>query len=1191
MACCCDFRRKLVCNRSERQQQLPFSSTEKMTRFESLNHAPAETRKVLRERYERNLRAQRQQRAPTQAERVFDDELVLKLFQNLIVLSNNAPGLARQFYEEASEHAQGAPTLDELIAEGWIASGWKCLSVPFDVARAATNENNSRLAPFVAWLNVRHDSKYRIRNLSDADEQLVALAESVVNETVPPSHVVCRTPTWVAARLWDRDNRHHTGDADFLFDWLCVWEMLGYPKVVPSEAWDEDARNHFINAALAVLENDANPLSWSDYRHRGILQLAHARQVESDRLASSLPEVPATLVSRAVWLVDNQMERLRYENGSWNHAAGLVSLLLAEVEYADNAPAPHPIAKRVLDLALKHPEVLSTVLFGVEQRPSLIADMTLKPETAALACLLVSRWRVMSGAWDRALTLLDSEAARTEAFTDALSVMCHHAKSGCLAPPEVAALLHELHANALQDDDVEPTGNTMLAALRSELVGLQRAFLISMHDALVNGDFETDVGSPAFSAALDVVDAGQLISDVNCLPLVGAYIRSIREPNYRLSTARISPDGAAVLYDMCQQLDQTTQREFLFPVDIGARLSSITSDENSYTVKEDLARALRAHMRVLARAVIGQRDKIPQELIDALADTVYSGAFANCEKGRVAAFAVRFERPPTGRACESGLAEDFGRALSCLSDADGARLLKEILSIDEPAFLAQLCRLAPPTMQSVIRERIRDLAPRRAGNAWYLTDIQFRIDELLAAGEYSAAKAYMDSMPEPRSALANQFELVRLRHRLQFALAVKDWEALENTTVPPETSRVNIDAARDTLLFYRAVAQFTKERGDIESAEGVFAQLHQRHRGVPEYGFNLFAAKLARLVGDEPFARLQGENLLRARTLLGEALQMEATYDLAKSNADSYLTNKALLLLAIGQTRQAEEVLRGIFLTRMTDRVAAYLAVAFARLGKSPDALATLDAAEKSLGASDVMDAARAHVLDDSAVAGPPIRVAETDSLDVAGLERAVYRIDCRDDSALKYSEGSAFLMNGLGIVTCDHVVQRPMEEHDVEPQGYFGVHGGRIFLQDRLMQDVCELEIVWSSPIPDVALLRPKAQLPEKCLHLDVSELTIETGVPVQLCGFPNHSAGKTLSRYGTSIANSYNEKTYLHYEIAQNIRKGNSGGPVLDEANRLVGIAKEGSTQAGGNDAVVSIMEVQRLNKMFTVTPWKPS
>jgi S1-C subfamily serine protease len=1161
-----------------------------MTRFESFNHAPGETRKLLRERYERNLGVSRQQRAPAQVEQVFEDELVLKLFQNLAIRSYDVPASARQFYEEAIKDTNGAPTLDELMDEGWVACGWQCMSVPFDVARAATTQNADRLAPFIAWLNIRYSSQYQFHAPPDADGRLIALAESIVDQKIPPPHVICVTPTWVAARMWDRDERHHTGNADFLFDWLRVWESLNYPRLVPSEVWGEDARNHFTISALAVLEYDAKPLSWTDYRRRGILQTAHARHVDSSQAASSFPDIPRAFASKAEWLVHAQMERLRYENGAWSHAANLVSLLLAEVHYSDNAPVPHPIANRLLDLALEHPEVLSTVLFWVEQKPVLLADMTLKPETAALACLLISKWRVTAGVWDRRLTVRDSEAARAEAFIDALSVTCHHAKSGRLESPEIAALLHGLHATASQADDMGVLDSSMLAALRSELVGFSGEFLLSIYDALLGGEYDTEAGLPAFSAALDVIDAGQLVSDVDCLPLVTAYIQSIREDNYRLSTSRIGPDSAAILFDMSRRLDEAKQREFLVPLDIGNRLSSISSDENSYIVKDNLVRALRAHMRILARAIIGQRDVIPPALVDALVEAVYSGAFANFERGRVEAFAVRFERPPTGRANDSGLAVDFGHVLSRLDDTDGTRLLKEILSIDEPAFLAQLCRLAPLAMRPQIQERIRHLPPRRAGAARYLTDFQFRIDELLTAGEYDTAKAYMDSMPEPRQQLAGQFAVVQLRHRLQLALSTRDWKTLESTDIPPEIPQVNKDAARDTILLYQAAAQFSKERGDIQLAEQVFAQLHERHRGVPEYAFNLFAAKLARLIENKPFSRLQGQQLVRAKALLVEAEQMEAAYDVVKPYAESYLTNKAILLLVIGHTSQAEKVLRGLFMAQATDRIAAYLSVALARLGRTRDALSILDEAEESLGASDVIMSAKAHVTEGQEVPGLSIQLADSDSLDVIDLERAVYRIYCEDRDAMKFSEGSGFLMSGLGIITCDHVVQRPIEEHDAGPQGYFGVNGGEIFLQNRLLQNVCELEIVWSSEVPDIALLRPKGQLPENSWHLEASELTIETGAPVRLCGFPNHSAGKTLSRYGTSIVNQYNDRTYLHYEIAQNIRKGNSGGPVLDEANRLIGIAKEGSTQGGGNDAVVSITEVGKLHSLYAVTAWEP-
>ncbi|MBO7825943.1 hypothetical protein [Burkholderia pseudomallei] len=953
-----------------------------MARFESLKHVPAETRTVLRERFSRNLQGYRDARAPTQAERVFDDELVLKLFQHLKIARNDTPERASELYDELRKTDPGALSIQELVADGWVACGWRCLNIPGDVGRAIVKEGTGKFATFAAWRKMLYESDYRLRTISDGNPDLVELAESVASGARLPTDIACHTPTRVAARLWDRDERHHTGSPDFLFEWLQAWELLNPSELIPSDVWREDARKHFEMAALAVLENDARPLSWNEYRQRGVLQLARARGGDNARFASFLPPVPKTLVARAVWLVDNRMEFIRFENGAWRHAASLITLLLTEVEHCEHARAPHPVASRVLDLAMNYPEVLSSLLFFVDQRPSLLADMALKPETSALACLLISKWRVAFGAWDRQLTVRDNETARSEAFIDALSVMCHHAQSGRLEPAEVAALLYQLHVSVAYDDDASSTGNVTLAALRSELVGFSRSVLVSIFNALVCGDYETEVGLPAFSAALDLVEVGQLIPDIDCSRLVGAYVESIGKQSYLLSATRISPDGAAMLFEMSEKLGGQTQQEFLYPLDVSERLaSSVASDENQFAVEQELARTLRVHMRVLARAVIGQRDCVPPPLVAALAEAISLGAVADSDKGRIAAFSARYERPPTGPAREAGLAEDFGRALRCVPDTDGERLLKEILEIGEPAFLAQLCGSVPLAMQSAIRERIRQLVPSEADNAWFFTDLHFRIDELIAIGEYITAEAYIACEPEPPKPLAGRFALVRLRHRLQLALATKDWLALEKATIPPDLQQADTNAARDTILFYRAVAQFTKEGGDIAIAEHAFAALHGQHRGVPEYGFNLFAAKLGRLVRNHPFASLRGQDLARARELVLEAEQMESAYDLTKPNADSYLGNKAILLFVLGRTREAAELLRGIFLTRMTDRIGAYLSVALARLGRMRDALATLDVAEESLGTSDLLRMARAHLTEGR----PVVRVSLFYAVDADG--------------------------------------------------------------------------------------------------------------------------------------------------------------------------------------------------------------
>lgn len=970
-----------------------------MTRFESLRYAPAETRKVLRERFARNLLSYCPPQTPTTAERVFDDEAVLKLFQRLAVVSNDLPARARELYNNEREGGQNAPTVEELITQGWITAGWQRMSVSFDVARTAGTNSTGELAPFIAWLGVRHDSSYQLRSPDNdnTDAQLSELAEAVMTGALRPTDIACASPNWVAARAWDRDERHHTGAADFLFGWLQVWEMLKCPELVPSRVWGEDARKHFISAALAVLENDARFTSWDEYRRQCVLRLARAHGAEDEHFASYLPDVPSTLVGRAAWLGSNRIERLRYDDQqAWAYAAGLIRLLLADVEHSENSPAPHPLASKILELAGKHPEVLSTVLFGVGNRPELVVELLLKPETSALACLVVSQWSLNSGAWDRALTMRDNEAARYSAFVDAVSVMSHYVKAGQLAPAEVAALLYQMQASVRHDSAEETsTGNGMLAALRGELANLPRNALVLIFEALMGEDYEIGLGLPTFSAALDIVDVGQLGMDVEAAPLVQAYIRSIRSRDYHFSAARISPDGAATLFAMSQRLDSTEQQDFLAPLDVKARLATISTDDNPYTVKNQLAHALRAHIRVLSRAIIGQRGDIPKALIDALGASVYSGALAHDEKGRVAAFAARYERSPSGVAHEQGLAFDLGRALELLVEGDAERLLKEILQTDEPAFLAQLLGRAPRGMRKSLEERIKELVPEKAGDVLFFTDIHHRIDELLAAGAYAAAAAYIASEPEPPTPLAAQFALIHLRQRLRLAVATQDWATLENIAVPPEATQANAGAAQDIIDFHRAVAQFTREDGDISLAEQLFASLHQRHPHVSEYGFNLFATRLARLVARNPFVQLQGADLAQAKQLLAEALEMERAYGLRHPTADSYLTNKALLLLAVGRPSQADEILRPMFLERMTDSVAAYSAVALARVGRTDDGIAALGRAEETLGPSEVVRMTRAYLIQGQS-ASMPLQVVNLDS-SVANIKQALWSMHQMD--------------------------------------------------------------------------------------------------------------------------------------------------------------------------------------------------
>jgi hypothetical protein len=63
----------------------------------------------------------------------------------------------------------------------------------------------------------------------------------------------------------------------------------------------------------------------------------------------------------------------------------------------------------------------------------------------------------------------------------------------------------------------------------------------------------------------------------------------------------------------------------------------------SYTLADSIGRSLRTHIRVLCRAVVGGAADVDADLFDALVAAVRTGALQHKEKGRVAAFAARFE--------------------------------------------------------------------------------------------------------------------------------------------------------------------------------------------------------------------------------------------------------------------------------------------------------------------------------------------------------------------------------------------------------------------------------------------------------------------------------------------------------------------------------------------------------------------
>ena len=105
----------------------------------------------------------------------------------------------------------------------------------------------------------------------------------------------------------------------------------------------------------------------------------------------------------------------------------------------------------------------------------------------------------------------------------------------------------------------------------------------------------------------------------------------------------------------------------------------MTPEENPYIVADNLARSLRAHIRILCRAITAGPRDVPTDLVEALIAAVKSGALEHKERGRIAAFAPQFEKPSVGRHPDRSLAQDLTGALDRLQEPRRSALLAAIL--------------------------------------------------------------------------------------------------------------------------------------------------------------------------------------------------------------------------------------------------------------------------------------------------------------------------------------------------------------------------------------------------------------------------------------------------------------------------------------------------------------------------------
>lgn len=213
-----------------------------------------------------------------------------------------------------------------------------------------------------------------------------------------------------------------------------------------------------------------------------------------------------------------------------------------------------------------------------------------------------------------------------------------------------------------------------------------------------------------------------------------------------------------------------------------------------------------------------------------------------------------------------------------------------------------------------------------------------------------------------------------------------------------------------------------------------------------------------------------------------------------------------------------------------------------------------------------------------------PIEPIVTNSDDVA---RAVFVIEWLEDYRFPGSpdticvgaQSTAFAYRRRDrLITCDHAlvgfhefegVSRAVDIKDVP--------GASLTAIDPATGWQGRLRVLHRDADRDLAILE-LVDDPPRLRFFSGAEAPISVHSPGRLIGFPNWTPGRTVNMDPAIVTNRLPRAGLKRVEINQLIRKGNSGGPFVDEQYRVVGVAQQGATQESGNNECLCVAELDK-------------
>jgi hypothetical protein len=711
--------------------------------------------------------------------------------------------------------------------------------------------------------------------------------------------------------------------------------------------WGGTEKRYCREAAHRALERQTLWGTWDTdaARYAAVLEKTFAIPQDQLRYGGAREMVPPrTLVSRDDWLKRPDVEHLMMERLGSSTASFAFVLLCSELEKTDIGPGIMADATTVLSFAADHPVALQHVLFRVSSVPVLLVDMLMHQRTACLATKLAIEWRPESTRYsDRSL----SREAQAKVFViqDALSLLAYHLSEGTLDLAEYASLVTWCYASGVYNreavaDSRRPVGRQLLEMVSRENEELQSAVLQHLVDQAA---YEDNVPRACFAGVLDGLNCLSRAPIVNAFPIVALYSKFVRDQHLDWTdVASLSSSLAAQLVRTAFAQAASDRDALLTPFDSVKLLRNTPADEKP-SLRNSIAKTLREHVRLLARAVAGWPvEAVPQELCDTLQALISRSVIEHDEKGRVGALTDRYRPSLFLHREEAPPAEDLAAAWRRLNGSHQEAMLQVLALSDDPVLLAELCQHLPAAAKPSIQARLRQLKPAEASTFWTWTELQHRIESLLVAGEHALAREHLDDAEQDLDRAPPQFRLGLFELELRLLLKEKNWIALDGAVVPPALNRPTTLQAQDKLDFYKATSQLLRPNGNLADARITLQRLAARPGAAQAYKENVFAVAIQQLLGPTLHP------LIGADRVIGEGLleEMNAAVDVDESSvSSSLLANRALLMLALQKPGDALKSMAAYRQDRRSPDLELIAVLSKYEMGLRGEAMAILDAA------------------------------------------------------------------------------------------------------------------------------------------------------------------------------------------------------------------------------------------------------